>query len=78
MVAGTDVWIAQITSRGRAPLPPAVEVPPRGLAPGDRVLIHSATGGVGQAAIAIARQAGAEIFATAGSPRKRASTASVN
>ena len=39
--------------------------------PGDRVLIHSATGGVGQAAIAIARHAGAEIFATAGSPGRR-------
>ncbi len=37
----------------------------------DRVLIHSATGGVGQAAIAIARHAGAEIFATAGSPARR-------
>lgn len=39
---------------------------------GDRVLIHSATGGVGQAAIAIARHAGAEIFATAGSADRRA------
>lgn len=39
--------------------------------PGDRVLIHSATGGVGQAAIAIARHAGAEIFATAGSDERR-------
>ena len=38
---------------------------------GDRVLIHSATGGVGQAAIAIARQAGAEVFATAGSQARR-------
>jgi polyketide synthase 5 len=38
---------------------------------GDRVLIHSATGGVGQAAIAIARAAGAEIFATAGSEDRR-------
>jgi polyketide synthase 5 len=38
---------------------------------GDKVLIHSATGGVGQAAIAIARAAGAEIFATAGSPDRR-------
>ena len=37
----------------------------------DKVLIHSATGGVGQAAIAIARAAGAEIFATAGSPNRR-------
>ncbi len=39
---------------------------------GERVLIHSGTGGVGQAAIAVARLAGAEIFATAGSPRRRA------
>ncbi|KAA1246586.1 SDR family NAD(P)-dependent oxidoreductase, partial [Mycobacterium simiae] len=38
---------------------------------GDKVLIHSATGGVGQAAIAIARAAGAEIFATAGNERRR-------
>ncbi|WP_310786111.1 sulfolipid-1 biosynthesis phthioceranic/hydroxyphthioceranic acid synthase [Mycobacterium sp. Z3061] len=38
---------------------------------GDKVLIHSATGGVGQAAIAIARTAGAQIFATAGSPERR-------
>ncbi|HVQ97796.1 MAG TPA: SDR family NAD(P)-dependent oxidoreductase, partial [Mycobacterium sp.] len=38
---------------------------------GDRVLIHSATGGVGQAAIAIARAAGGEIFATAGSGQRR-------
>jgi polyketide synthase 5 len=38
---------------------------------GDRVLIHSATGGVGQAAIAIARGVGAEIFATAGSEQRR-------
>lgn len=41
------------------------------LADGDKVLIHSATGGVGQAAIAIARAAGAEIFATAGSDARR-------
>lgn len=38
---------------------------------GDRVLIHSASGGVGQAATAIARAAGAEIFATAGSETRR-------
>ncbi|PRC45404.1 polyketide synthase, partial [Mycobacterium sp. ITM-2017-0098] len=42
-----------------------------GIASGDRVLIHSATGGVGQAAIAIARAEGAEIFATAGSEERR-------
>jgi polyketide synthase 5 len=38
---------------------------------GEKVLIHSGMGGVGQAAIAIARAAGAEIFATAGSPQRR-------
>ncbi|MCC5624540.1 SDR family NAD(P)-dependent oxidoreductase, partial [Nostoc sp. CHAB 5715] len=36
-----------------------------------RVLIHSAAGGVGLAAIQLAQRAGAEIFATAGSPEKR-------
>jgi NADPH:quinone reductase-like Zn-dependent oxidoreductase/NAD(P)-dependent dehydrogenase (short-subunit alcohol dehydrogenase family)/acyl carrier protein len=38
---------------------------------GDRVLIHSATGGTGQAAIAVARHVGAEIYATAGSEARR-------
>lgn len=41
------------------------------LQPGERVLIHSAAGGVGLAAIQLARQAGAEVFATAGSPERR-------
>ncbi len=36
---------------------------------GDRVLIHAAAGGVGQAAVQLAKQAGAEVFATA-SPGK--------
>jgi NADPH:quinone reductase-like Zn-dependent oxidoreductase len=39
---------------------------------GERVLIHSATGGVGLAAIQVARWLGAEILATAGSESKRA------
>ena len=39
---------------------------------GDRVLIHCGAGGVGLAAIQIAKQAGATVFTTAGSPRKRA------
>jgi NADPH:quinone reductase-like Zn-dependent oxidoreductase/NAD(P)-dependent dehydrogenase (short-subunit alcohol dehydrogenase family)/acyl carrier protein len=38
---------------------------------GERVLIHSATGGVGLAALQIAQHVGAEVFATAGSPEKR-------
>jgi acyl transferase domain-containing protein len=42
------------------------------LASGDRVLIHAAAGGVGLAAIQVAQRVGAEIFATAGSPEKRA------
>src|SRR5262249_38266631 len=37
------------------------------------VLIHSATGGVGRAAIEIARRCGARILATAGSEGRRAS-----
>ena len=39
---------------------------------GQRVLIHSATGGVGLWAVQLALHAGAEVHATAGSPRKRA------
>jgi acyl transferase domain-containing protein/acyl carrier protein len=42
------------------------------LMPGERILIHAATGGVGLAAIQLAQRCGAEIFATAGSPEKRA------
>lgn len=38
---------------------------------GERVLIHGAAGGVGLAAIQIAKWRRAEIFATAGSPEKR-------
>ncbi|NUO78855.1 SDR family NAD(P)-dependent oxidoreductase, partial [candidate division KSB1 bacterium] len=38
---------------------------------GERVLIHSAAGGVGMAAVQLAQRAGAEIFATAGSAEKR-------
>lgn len=40
---------------------------------GQRVLIHSAMGGVGQAAIALAHYVGAEIYATAGNDSKRQS-----
>ncbi|MBU3867939.1 SDR family NAD(P)-dependent oxidoreductase, partial [Streptomyces sp. 4503] len=38
---------------------------------GERVLIHSATGGTGLAAIAVARLLGAQVLATAGSEEKR-------
>ena len=38
---------------------------------GEKVLIHAGAGGVGQAAIQIAKHLGAEIFATAGSHEKR-------
>ncbi|KAK4120691.1 PKSKA1 [Parathielavia appendiculata] len=41
------------------------------LSAGKRVLIHSAAGGVGIAAIQLARYAGAEVFATVGTPEKR-------
>jgi acyl transferase domain-containing protein/acyl carrier protein len=43
-----------------------------GLRRGERVLIHAAAGGVGLAAVQVALRAGAEIFATAGNPDKRA------
>ncbi len=38
---------------------------------GEKVLIHAGTGGVGQAAIQIAKELGLEVFATAGTPEKR-------
>jgi acyl transferase domain-containing protein/NADPH:quinone reductase-like Zn-dependent oxidoreductase/NAD(P)-dependent dehydrogenase (short-subunit alcohol dehydrogenase family)/acyl carrier protein len=38
---------------------------------GERILIHGAAGGVGLAALQIAKMRGAEIFATAGTPEKR-------
>jgi NADPH:quinone reductase-like Zn-dependent oxidoreductase len=48
-----------------------------GLRHGQRVLVHAAAGGVGLAAVALARRAGAEVFATAGSPEKRQLLASL-
>ncbi|HSL81216.1 MAG TPA: acyltransferase domain-containing protein, partial [Thermoanaerobaculia bacterium] len=41
------------------------------LGEGERLLVHSATGGVGRAALQVARAAGAEVFATAGTEAKR-------
>ncbi|MBI1357400.1 MAG: SDR family NAD(P)-dependent oxidoreductase [Acidobacteria bacterium] len=41
------------------------------LQPGERILIHSASGGTGLAAVQLAQRCGAEIFATAGSESKR-------
>ncbi|GAA5036090.1 zinc-binding dehydrogenase [Microbacterium fluvii] len=43
-----------------------------GLTAGDRVLVQGASGGVGSAAIALARAAGARVYATARSEAKRA------
>ncbi|HTU62075.1 MAG TPA: SDR family NAD(P)-dependent oxidoreductase, partial [Polyangiales bacterium] len=43
-----------------------------GLKRGQRVLIHAAAGGVGLAALRVAKRVGAEIIATAGSAEKRA------
>jgi len=39
--------------------------------PGETVLIHAGTGGVGQAAISIALSMGCKVFTTVGSPEKR-------
>ena len=41
-----------------------------GLAAGERVLVHAGAGGVGLAAIQLARLAGAEVFATASAPKQ--------
>ena len=41
-----------------------------GLEPGARVLIHAGTGGVGQAAIQLARAAGYEVYATASASKR--------
>src|SRR5690606_6724097 len=41
------------------------------IAAGERILIHAAAGGVGLAAVRLAQRAGAEVFATAGSPERR-------
>ena len=40
-----------------------------GVKRGDRVLVHAGSGGVGQAAIQLARAAGAEVFASASTPK---------
>jgi acyl transferase domain-containing protein/NAD(P)-dependent dehydrogenase (short-subunit alcohol dehydrogenase family)/acyl carrier protein len=47
------------------------------LGEGERVLIHAASGGVGLAAVQLARRAGARVIATAGSPEKRELLASL-
>lgn len=41
------------------------------LAEGERILVHSAAGGIGQGSIQLARWRGAEIFATVGNQEKR-------
>ncbi|MDI9407562.1 MAG: MDR/SDR family oxidoreductase, partial [Chitinophagaceae bacterium] len=43
-----------------------------GLKPGETVLIHAAAGGVGQAALQVARRAGARVLATASAPKQQA------
>ncbi|KAI1499047.1 hypothetical protein F5X99DRAFT_411518 [Biscogniauxia marginata] len=42
-----------------------------GVKPGDVVLVHAAAGGVGLAAVQVAKALGATVVATAGTPRKR-------
>ena len=39
--------------------------------PGEKILIHAASGGIGQAAIQLAKMVGAEVFATVGSDYKK-------
>src|SRR5439155_25930551 len=42
------------------------------LRPGERVLIHAAAGGVGMAAVQLAHELGAEVYATASPPKHAA------
>lgn len=44
---------------------------------GERVLVHAGAGGVGMAAIQLCQRLGAQVFATAGSPEKRATLAAL-
>ncbi|MGI8331398.1 SDR family NAD(P)-dependent oxidoreductase [Actinomadura scrupuli] len=46
-----------------------------GLAQGERLLVHAAAGGVGMAAVQLARHLGAEVFATASPPKWQAVSA---
>ena len=46
-----------------------------GLQPGETVLIHAAAGGVGQAALQVARRCGARVFATASAAKQAGLTA---
>lgn len=79
VVASTDLLIhkpARLTFEDSATIPIAFLTAVHGfdlaqLAKGERVLIHAAAGGVGLAAVGLAMQKGAEVYATAGSPRKR-------
>ena len=48
-----------------------------GMKAGDRVLVHAAAGGVGMAAVRLAQRCGAEVYASAGSPLKRAALAAL-
>ena len=68
--AGTDLVAAAGMPVAFATVLYGLEVCAR-IRPGDTVLVHSATGGIGQAAIQVARSHGANVIATAGSPEKR-------
>ena len=62
------------------PHPPAAAAPQRDrahLQPGETVLIHSALGGVGSAAVAYAQSIGCSIIASAGNAAKRATLAAM-
>ena len=67
--AGVTIAVSQ---RGKRPRNLGTLSPGFAIRPGERVLIHAGTGGVGLAALQWARYVGAEIFATVGSEEKRA------
>ena len=68
--APADVPLTGLATIPTAFVSAALAFDEAGLRAGDRVLIHAGAGGVGLAAIQLARAAGAEVFATASAPKQ--------
>ncbi len=68
--APADYSAAALTTIPSAFVSAGLSIDMAGLKAGDRVLIHTASGGVGLAAVQLAQTAGLEVFATAGSPKQ--------
>ena len=69
-VAPSDLSAAGLATMPTVFVSAALSFDLAGLKAGERVLIHAGSGGVGLAAIQLARAAGAEVFATASAPKQ--------